>query len=256
MQRSQLNFLYLTLPMTQSFCLPLEMKLSRKTAFHSTSPQSFQTSLRDYLKPSFSMLPTQQVHSSRMLLIHKHPCLKTPGSYNGCYGWQQRLKYKMGNYRTKLRGLGCPELDVNSLRKKRPHEKAPAKNVKRPKKAEVNYLPLSTTRRNRSEEMLNEVRKRDNSQIISEKMAKTFSIRKQEVVNQEPAVSDVKERWPALFDVAQINQEFRRITTVALETTFLAKLDQYSSKIMSLLSSRGGAAKLKIRHLQSMVLEV
>ncbi|KAG7514192.1 hypothetical protein JOB18_027358 [Solea senegalensis] len=53
-------------------------------------------------------------------LILKHPCLKEAGSYNGCYGWQQRLKYKMGNYRTKLRGLGCPELDVNSLRKKRP----------------------------------------------------------------------------------------------------------------------------------------
>lgn len=33
-------------------------------------------------------------------LIKKHPCLKEPGSFNGCYGWKQRLKYKMGNYRT------------------------------------------------------------------------------------------------------------------------------------------------------------
>lgn len=41
-------------------------------------------------------------------LIQKHPCLKELGSYNGYYGWQQRLKYKMGNYRYKLRGLGCP----------------------------------------------------------------------------------------------------------------------------------------------------
>ncbi len=63
-------------------------------------------------------------------LVQKYPCLKEPGSYNGCYGWRQRLKYKMGNYRAKLRGLGCPELDVNSIKKKRAHEKAPAKNIK------------------------------------------------------------------------------------------------------------------------------
>ncbi|XP_049912368.1 uncharacterized protein LOC126397547 [Epinephelus moara] len=86
-------------------------------------------------------------------------------------------------------------------------------------------------------------------------MAKTFSIRRQEVVNQVPSVSDLKERWPALFDVAQISQEFRRITTVSLETTFMAKLDQFSPKIMSLLSSRGGAAKMNIQRIQNMLLE-
>lgn len=34
-------------------------------------------------------------------LVEKHPCLKEPGSFNGTYGWQQSLKYKCGNYRTK-----------------------------------------------------------------------------------------------------------------------------------------------------------
>ncbi|XP_026030133.1 uncharacterized protein LOC113025999 isoform X2 [Astatotilapia calliptera] len=77
----------------------------------------------------------------------------------------------------------------------------------------------------------------------------------QEVVNQAPKINDLKERWPALFDAVQINQEFRRITTVNLETTFMAKLDQYSQKIMSLLSSRGGAAKMRIRRIQNMLLE-
>ncbi|XP_049897557.1 uncharacterized protein LOC126388491 [Epinephelus moara] len=167
----------------------------------------------------------------------------------------------MGNYRYKLRGLGCPELDMNSPRKKRPHEKAPAKNVKKPKKSEVNYLPAhpqgETEESLESErvELLNEVRKRHNCQIISAKMAKTFSIRRQEVVNQVPSVNDLKERWPALFDVAQVNQEFRRITTVSLETTFMAKLDQFSPKIMSLLSSRGGSAKMNIQRIQNMLLE-
>ncbi|KAK5613725.1 hypothetical protein CRENBAI_017150 [Crenichthys baileyi] len=97
------------------------------------------------------------------------------------------------------------------------------------KKAEANYLPpppqgeIEESLEYERVELLNEVRKRDNSQIISEKM---------------------------------INQKFRRITNLALETTFLAKLDQYSSKIMSLLSSRWGAAKLNIQHLQNMVVEV
>lgn len=31
-------------------------------------------------------------------LIMKHPCLSEPASYNGCYGWKQGFKTKMGNY--------------------------------------------------------------------------------------------------------------------------------------------------------------
>ncbi|KAJ8394329.1 hypothetical protein AAFF_G00047360 [Aldrovandia affinis] len=86
-------------------------------------------------------------------------------------------------------------------------------------------------------------------------MAKTFSIRRQEVVNQAPPVNDFQDRWPALFDAAQINEEFRRITTVNLETTFMAKLDQYTLKIMSLVSSRGGAAKVNIQRIMNMLPE-
>ncbi|XP_034017420.1 sterile alpha motif domain-containing protein 3 [Thalassophryne amazonica] len=194
-------------------------------------------------------------------LIQKHPCLKEPGSYNGCYAWQQRLKYKMASYRSKLRGLGCPELDVNSLKKKRAHEKAPAKNIKKPKRAEVNYLPphpqgeSEGTLENVRLELLDEVKKRSNCLVISDKMAKTFSIRRQEVVIQAPSISDLRDRWPGLFDATQINEEFRRLTTVGLETTFMAKLDQYTPKIMTLVSSRRGAAKMKIQHIKKMLLE-
>ncbi|GAA6106510.1 sterile alpha motif domain-containing protein 3-like isoform X1, partial [Tachysurus ichikawai] len=166
----------------------------------------------------------------------------------------------MGNYRSKLRGLGCPELDVNALKMKRAHDKA--KNIKKPRKAEVNYLPphpqgeTEGSLEHERVELLNEVKKTNNSQIISAKMAKTFSIRRQEVVNQAPPVSDLKDRWPALFDAAQINGEFRRITTVNLETTFMAKLDEYSPKIMSLVSSKGGAAKMNIQCIKNMLLKV
>lgn len=76
-------------------------------------------------------------------LIEKFPCLKKPGSFNGLYGWQQRFKYKMGNYHAKLRSrsLACPELEVNTLKRRGSNEKASSKGIKRPKKAEVNYLP-------------------------------------------------------------------------------------------------------------------
>ncbi|KAF1388884.1 hypothetical protein PFLUV_G00067490 [Perca fluviatilis] len=55
------------------------------------------------------------------------------------YGWQQRLKYKMHNYRAKLksRKYAYPEIEVNTLKRKQMSDAAPAKNVKRPKKAEI-----------------------------------------------------------------------------------------------------------------------
>ncbi|XP_073695090.1 sterile alpha motif domain-containing protein 3 [Garra rufa] len=194
-------------------------------------------------------------------LVLKHPCLKEPGSYNGCYGWRQRLKYKMGNYRAKLRGLGCPELDVNSVKKKRANEKAPAKNIKKPRKAEVNFLPPHPQGETEESlelervELLNEAKSGMNYLIITEKMAKTFSIRRQEIVSQATPVTDLIYRWPALFDTAQINEEFRRITTVNLEETFMVKLDQYAPKMMSLVFSKGRSSKTSIQRIKNMLIE-
>ena len=36
-------------------------------------------------------------------LTQTHPCLKEPGSFNHSYGWKQRLKMKIYNYRTYLK---------------------------------------------------------------------------------------------------------------------------------------------------------
>lgn len=76
-------------------------------------------------------------------LIKEFPCLREPGSFNGLYGWQKTMKWKMGNYRAKLRGgqLACPELEVNSLKRQRSNDNDSSKRIKKPKKAEVNYLP-------------------------------------------------------------------------------------------------------------------
>lgn len=54
-------------------------------------------------------------------------------------------------------------------------------------------------------ELLNEVKKRDNCQIISGKMARTVSICRQEVVNQAPSVSDLEDYDLLFFNEAHVN---------------------------------------------------
>ena len=156
---------------------------------------------------SYTAYPTGlQVLAVVEALVEKYPCLKEPRSFNGLYGWQQRIKYKMGNYRAKLRcrQLVAPELEVNSL-KRRISEEGSSKGIKKPKRAEVNYLPplpLGETEDSLEKErvdLLQEVKKKNNGKIIGEKMEKSFSHRRMEVVKKCPAVQDLMERWPALF---------------------------------------------------------
>ena len=84
-----------------------------------------------------------QISAVAEALVKRYPCLREPRtSFSGLYGWQQRLKYKMANYRSKIRrrDVPCLELDINSLRRRPNGEQQPAKNCKRPRRAEVNYL--------------------------------------------------------------------------------------------------------------------
>uniref|UniRef100_A0A3B3RUC4 PB1 domain-containing protein n=1 Tax=Paramormyrops kingsleyae TaxID=1676925 RepID=A0A3B3RUC4_9TELE len=160
----------------------------------------------------YTAYPTNlQILSVVEALIEKFPCLKEPGSFSGMYGWQQSLKYKMGNYRSKLRNqkLDLPELEVNSLKRKQPNDRVPSKNVKKPKKAELNYLPPHPhgesleSLENEQKALLDEIKKKDNQRVIAVKMSKTFSYRRHEVVNLAPPIKDFQQRWPALFTEAQ-----------------------------------------------------
>lgn len=143
-------------------------------------------------------------------LIKKHPCLKEPGSFNSFYGWKQRLKYKMGNYRTLLKSQGCPELSVNSLKSKASTSLFPAAKIKKARQAEANFypsFPLGQTQETMEKErieLLTAIRKRNNGGVIADKMACTFAYRRQEVVNEEPRIEDFKERWPALFQQKEV----------------------------------------------------
>ncbi|XP_060796594.1 uncharacterized protein LOC132898947 [Neoarius graeffei] len=186
-------------------------------------------------------------------LVKKHPCLKEQGSFNGCYGWKISLKYKMANFRTKLRGLGCHEVTINSLKNKA-QDKA-ALNVKKPRRAEVNYCPqhpkgeTTDTLENERIALLSEIKKRNNDHVVALKMEKTFSYRRQEVLQGQPLIADFKSRWPVLFTQKEIDNKFMRISTVPLLSAFFAELDQHSPHMMELFGGKGGAAGKKIRHI-------
>jgi len=143
-------------------------------------------------------------------LIKKFPCLREP-SATGYYGWMISLKYKMANYRTKMRNIGCPEVTVNALKNKSKDECFPAKNVKKAKKAEVNYCPSYPTGEtdesleNLRVELLNDVRQRNRASNVRQKMSKTFSYRRKEVVHGSPGAGEFKVRWPALFHIEEVN---------------------------------------------------
>ena len=63
---------------------------------------------------SFKAYPDDDDYTSvSQALISKHPSLAEPGPQPGYYGWKNSLKFKMGNYRTKLRRAGCEDVLVN-----------------------------------------------------------------------------------------------------------------------------------------------
>lgn len=140
-----------------------------------------------------------QISDVAEALVNKYPCLKKPGSFSGYYGWQQRVKYKVANY-------SVPEVRSNSQERKSHVDQKSAKNVKKPRKAEVNYLPPYPAGKNEETQeqeriqLLTEVSKRTNNKLIKEKTAKTFAHRRHEIINLSPSVEDIKTRWPALFE--------------------------------------------------------
>ncbi|XP_030599293.1 uncharacterized protein LOC115789875 isoform X2 [Archocentrus centrarchus] len=194
-----------------------------------------------------------QVLSVAEALIKAHPCLKDPGSSSGLSGWQTSIKYKMANYRTKLRGYGMPDVTCNSLKHKCPDDRKSAKNVKKARRAEVNYLPpypagedehsLEQAR----EDLVTESKKKNNEKIVTDKMSKTFALRRHEVINQCPSVQTMKDRWPALFNCSQISAEFQRITTVQLEPKFMSGLDLHTPKLLKLFHAKGGALGQRLK---------
>ncbi|XP_051243011.1 uncharacterized protein LOC127355816 [Dicentrarchus labrax] len=79
---------------------------------------------------------------------------------------------------------------------------------------------------------------------IGEMMCNTFPLRRKEVVEDEPLVAQVKERWPALFRDQQIEAEFVCLTSVDLKSSFFTGLDQYLARFLELYKAKSGIVGL------------
>ncbi|XP_029904165.1 uncharacterized protein LOC115364162 [Myripristis murdjan] len=92
-------------------------------------------------------------------------------------------------------------------------------------------------------------KKKKDTTLIRHKMELTFSLRRREVVEKQPMVSEVQERWPALFSKEEICEEFHRITSKDLLGTLRASLDTYVPRLLRLYRARKGAFGQKMEDL-------
>ncbi|KAG5267313.1 hypothetical protein AALO_G00220360 [Alosa alosa] len=167
-------------------------------------------------------------------LIAAHPCLQETASPTGYDGWIQSLADKMGNYRSKMRALGHEDVKVNSGKRGR-HSvggEPPNKSIKKPKKGEVNFLPNfpdghdATSLEKARQLLVDEMKKKNPDAVfINQQMDFTLSLRRKEVVMDKPPVSQMIQRWPALFVENQVSQEFSRVVGKNLKQEFYESLD-------------------------------
>lgn len=150
-----------------------------------------------------------EIDQVALALVNKHPCLSEPGSGSGWNGWRMSIGFKLGNYRQKLRNAGCEEVRINERRENREEGRPP---LKRARRAEVNFLPDHPAGQNEEnlekdrEAMAVEMEKRNpNMTFINAAMDRTFSLRRKEIVDEEPCAELVKSRWPALFMESQVS---------------------------------------------------
>ncbi|XP_052005363.1 uncharacterized protein LOC127659538 [Xyrauchen texanus] len=133
-------------------------------------------------------------------------------------------------------------------------------SLKKTKRGEVNHVPdhpesyteddLEDLRSSLVEAMK---KKNKDMEFIRQKMDITFSLRRMEIVEMEPMVSEVLERWPGLFLEEQICQEFTRVTTKDLMGTFKAALEMFTPRLLKLYRARKGAFSREMETLLEML---
>ncbi|KAL1273015.1 hypothetical protein QQF64_028877 [Cirrhinus molitorella] len=199
---------------------------------------------------SFKAYPTSsEICDVAKALVEAHPCLRESGSPSGYSGWTQSLKDKMCNYRSKMRNLGHTDVMVNAGKRGRysVSQDPPNKNIKKPRKGEVNYLPDCPDGHDDSsleiyrQELVDEMKKKKQSAVfISQRMDLTLSFRRKEVVIDKPPVSQLLQRWPALVLESQVYQEFSRVVGKNLKQEFYGSLDRHCPQLMQIFRSKRG----------------
>ncbi|XP_051808764.1 uncharacterized protein LOC127535264 [Acanthochromis polyacanthus] len=71
-------------------------------------------------------------------------------------------------------------------------------------------------------------------------MQTTFSLRRREIVQEDPPVKDIMERWPALQMEAQVYAEFHRLTNINLRNQFHSELDRHIPRLLAIYRQKAG----------------
>ncbi|KAM4544786.1 uncharacterized protein PAE49_017594 isoform 1-T1 [Odontesthes bonariensis] len=170
-------------------------------------------------------------------------------------------QYSNCSFRTKLARSGCAEVSINAGKRSRtnPENDYPHSNIKRARRAEVNFLPNFPRGENEAtlEEMRAQIKqeteKTERDQVLIEKlMQTTFALRRQYIVQGSPRVRELLDNWPGLRMQSQVFAEFHRITNVNLRNQFYCELDRYTPKIVALYqqkSSRTGKGAEALREM-------
>uniref|UniRef100_A0A3Q3EF81 Uncharacterized protein n=1 Tax=Kryptolebias marmoratus TaxID=37003 RepID=A0A3Q3EF81_KRYMA len=197
------------------------------------------------------------LQSVALALISKHLCLREPGSPDGCSGWKHSLKFKMGNYRCKLKKAGGIEVAINAG--KGGGQQMTFKGLKRHKRYDyllVNYLPdIPEPQSEESLEaernlLVEEMKKRKPSgAVFASKMDQTFPLRRREIVEAGPPVKMLKEQWPALFTERQVFAEYNRIVTNSLQVDFFEALDRYTPCFVKIFKAKKGSVEQTLTEL-------
>uniref|UniRef100_A0A8C6UNX2 Sterile alpha motif domain containing 3 n=1 Tax=Neogobius melanostomus TaxID=47308 RepID=A0A8C6UNX2_9GOBI len=200
----------------------------------------------------------KQIAKAARALVDKHVCLKEK-SGSGFDSWVNSLSHRMGSKRKKFAKAGIMDVAVNSGKRSsfNPSGTPSRSNIKRARRGEVNYLPSypsGETKQTLEDQRLAVVaqfslapQERD-MRLISQYMARTFALRREEIVTTSPPVSDLKDRWPGLFCESQLYSEYTRITNQNLSHGFYSALDEKAPKLLELYKKKKSgviAEKLK-----------
>ncbi|KAK9539536.1 hypothetical protein VZT92_004636 [Zoarces viviparus] len=82
-------------------------------------------------------------------------------------------------------------------------------------------------------------KKKRDRKMMDALMESTFALRRKEIVGGEPPVSEIEDRWPALFSERQISAEFMRLVSSDLNQSFFDGLDKYVPKLLEVYRKRG-----------------
>uniref|UniRef100_A0AAV2IYX3 C-type lectin domain-containing protein n=1 Tax=Knipowitschia caucasica TaxID=637954 RepID=A0AAV2IYX3_KNICA len=89
--------------------------------------------------------------------------------------------------------------------------------------------------------LVNEMMKaKPNGSLIKKEMDRTFALRRKEVVTDKPAITQIVQRWPALFSESQVCCEFTRVVGKNLKENFFEALDRFSPNLMDLFRKKKG----------------